>query len=236
MAPEMTTADPMDDMDMTTMMPTTAAPAPVAGIVLSRTDFGVVRGLSVNSVRVKLATEPTGPVTVTVVSTPASTSIVPDTNSTPLSFTALTWDDDQLVDITASAQPTSMSAESATTVVFDASDTGGYTNVEASLTYTVGYYGLTQARMVKAVPGSAPRSAVITWMAPTGTRASATAYRVDSDLGGVTSQTVKGTRAEFTELPLTDDAATVHTFTVTAIYDDADAGEGTAPSDSVTIV
>ena len=233
-APDMTTEAPA----MTTEAPpapamtTEAPPAPAtAAIVLSPASGGVVDASGTDgvvvSVKVRLAKEPSAPVTVT----PTGTNVT--SLPTTLPFTVLNWDEYQVVNLTIAnaAHPDSEDDEEEAMVTFAAGDGGGYDDVEAEWTYTAGYYGQIHATMVDAKAGSTgSRSATITWKASE-TRATVTGYRVSSGVTGVTSQTVTGTSVTFTGLPVG-----AHTFTVTAVYGTTDATAGTAPTDEVTII
>ena len=100
------------------------------GLVLSPTSLGVAEGDDA-SYTVKLATEPTGTVTVAI-TLPAGTDLTLDDAS--LTFTTTDWNDVQTVTVTAGEDPDT--ANDTATLTHTASG-GGYGNVEEDLAVTV---------------------------------------------------------------------------------------------------
>ncbi len=100
------------------------------GLVLSPTSLGVAEGDDA-SYTVKLATEPTGTVTVAI-AVPAGTDLTLD--ETSLTFTTSTWNTVQTVTVTAGEDP---DADDDTATLTHEASGGGYGDVEADLAVTV---------------------------------------------------------------------------------------------------
>ena len=111
-------------------LPVTVTDNDTAGLVLSPTSLAVDEGDDA-SYTVKLATQPTGTVTVAITGH-SGTDLTLDTAS--LEFTTSTWDDAQTVTVTA-GEDDDTTADTAT--LAHAASGGGYDNVEADLPVTV---------------------------------------------------------------------------------------------------
>ena len=224
-APDATTAAP----EVTTPAPEeTMAPVPSAGIVLSPSALGVVEGGTGDAfsrrIAVRLNTMPAGPVAVTT-DPELETAIM-------LEFTTTDWDDDQVVAIPLGDAVAATADEDDMTITFMASG-GGYDDVEAELTWTVGNFADANPTDVEAEGGVA--TLAIEWEAPD-TRNPIARYIV------VAAETLPGeptnaTVANTTESPFTQNVsasrtsysfsnlpAGLYNYRVTAVYEN---GAGT---------
>ena len=201
----------------TTAAPTTDAPAPKAAIVLSPMAGGVVNasvdGGAMVSVAVRLATEPTGPVTV-MAEGPNVTA------AGSVSFTTTNWDQDKVVMLTISnvANPATMAAEKEAKVTFTATG-NNYDEVEAEWMYTAGFYGMIPIAAndvtVKVTDRTAPGEATVTWDEPK-TRAMVEEYKLTLTNADGAEVKIDGTMATVTKLP--SGGGTVATFQVDVLY------------------
>lgn len=193
------TAAPTDAPDPTTTM----APPPMPMIDLSTFPASKLMGNSLGvvmsggdpmTVRVALSVMPTAPVKVTL---DGATNM--DGGAT-LMFDDKDYMDTQNIMITAGAAPADMEREEEAMVTLMASG-GNYDDVEAELTYTVGYYGADPVSEVEVdvTDRTAPGMATVTWGAPS-TRAMVEEYKVTVTGVGDPKVEVSGTMAMVSDM------------------------------------
>ena len=165
----------------------------MAGIVLSPMALGVINltgsdaATRTHKIGVRLATQPTGVVTVALSSTTAGAAI------TGLEeFTTTNWDQDQVADVVIDeVTPASLIAEAGAKATFEATGSN-YDKVTADLTYTGGFFTNSAPTGLKATAGKG--TVTIEWKKPA-TNRSIARYIVQAragsgELAAVTGNTV----------------------------------------------